>query len=454
MVIINSFTDKIKKILQLDNSRFHVPGHKGYFNKYMPSKNIAKYDITEIKDADSLYESDGIIYQLERSISRISGSGDTLISCSGSTLAIQTMLSVFAKPDTKVLMSRNSHVSALNCAALIGFEPVWVYPNQNSGFGLPGRINSEDIDVALQKYNNNISAVYITSPDYFGVISDIKSISEVCKKYNKPLLVDNAHGSHLFIFDNLHPIQLGADMCSDSWHKTFPTMTGSAVLHMNKAKYRHIAKSNMSIFGSTSPSYLMMMSMDSNRKYIQSGGQLDYIRLAQKVNYIRSLALKNGFLLPEGLQDPIRITLSAIKLGYNGAELAQWFRKNKIEPEYVGDYYVVLVPTPHNSTKDFNRLIYSINNIPLLQKKHQKIYAQDLFDRIYNITTEKKMSIRDAVISPSEIISVENSYGRVAAENKCSCPPGVPMVVAGDIINSDIQKLLLNYSISFIKVVK
>ncbi len=152
-----------------------------------------------------------------------------------------------------MIMGRNCHVAAVHAAALLGLTPLWLWPDVPSGVGCFGRISSKALQAALDA-NEKVSAVYITSPDYFGVLQDIEALAAVCRGKNVPLLVDNAHGAHLVFFKDLHPLAQGADACCDSLHKTLPALTGTALLHLREKALKESARTMMAVFGSTSPS--------------------------------------------------------------------------------------------------------------------------------------------------------------------------------------------------------
>ena len=232
----------------LDYSPFHTPGHK---NNFFP-KNLFELDFTELPDTDALYEAEGIILETEKNLAKLFSAKRSIISSGGCTLAIQTMLRLASQRGKKILFARNIHRSAVNACALLGIIPKWILPKSENGL-FTGRISPQDVEKEFLN-DNEISALYVTSPDYYGELTDIKTLSEICRKYNKLLLVDNAHGSHLaFLKENQHPINLGADMSACSLHKTMPVLTGGAVLNIGNSEFAENAKNAMSLFGSTSP---------------------------------------------------------------------------------------------------------------------------------------------------------------------------------------------------------
>lgn len=256
--------DFLRKYAASGVLRAHMPAHKG--REIFPDGLSSALDITEICGADSLFEASGIIRESERGMAELYGSADTFYSAAGSTLCIQAMLAAMKQEGRKVIAVRNVHRAFLNAAALLDLDVEWVMPDYTDGI-LSGTIGPADIERALAETPN--ACVYLTSPDYTGRMADIRGIAEICRSHGAPLLVDNAHGAHLhFLPESRHPIALGADICCDSAHKMLPALTGAAMLHTSSERYAGVLRQCMSLFASTSPSYLIMASLDLCRRYI------------------------------------------------------------------------------------------------------------------------------------------------------------------------------------------
>ena len=348
--------EAMKTHAALGRASFHTPGHKG--SGFLSLDQTL--DLTELPDTDSLYECTGCIRESEVRAARLFGAKYTAVSSGGCTLAMQGMLAAFAGAGSKVIFCRNIHRSAVNAAALLGIEPVWVLHRQDSGDGLPGRVYAEDVQRAIERHPD-AAAVYITSPDYYGCLSDIKAISGVCQKHDIPLLVDNAHGTHLIAF-GLHPITLGASATACSAHKTLPVLTGGAWLNCNDGRVIDRIKPSMALFGSTSPSYLTMASLDIARAWMEQEGIASFRALAGTVEELRVLAASVGFGLPEGDCDPVRLTLLTRSLGMSGDEAAEYFRQRGAECEHSDGCAVVFILTPFNSDEDIDILRRAIKD--------------------------------------------------------------------------------------------
>ena len=246
----------VKKYADSNSTRLHMPGHKG-----ASFLGLENFDITEVEGADALYHARGIINESEENAASIFGSKKTFYSTEGSSHIIRAMMylakSYKNERDGYVLATRNAHQSFISASVLLDFDIKWIPPRKN-GY-LSGKASGSEVENALSCVDKLPFAVYITSPDYLGNISDIRSISEACKKYDIPLIVDNAHGAYLkFLQESAHPIDLGATICADSAHKTLPVLTGGAYMHISNNAPKHFyenAKNALALFGSSSPSY-------------------------------------------------------------------------------------------------------------------------------------------------------------------------------------------------------
>lgn len=436
-------------------ARFHTPGHKGeqegplfpFFGEAL------RFDLTELPETDSLFEASGVIFEAERAAAEAFGTKETLLSAGGSTLCIQAMLRLASTRGKKVLMARNAHISAVNALCLLGLEPVWVWPQAIPGSSLPGPVSPSDIEQVLQA-DSDISAVYLTSPNYFGVMADISAISAVCRRHNLPLLVDNAHGSHLLALrgGELHPMRLGAALCCDSAHKTLPALTGGAWLHLSPAAPfdREGAKQAMALFGSTSPSYLVMLSLDLARTWLQTEGAAAFDRLERRVTELHEFAGKLGFApLPQALFDPCRIVIDTASVGMPGGEANAFMRRHGVSAEMNDDRHVVLLPSPLQGEEAFTKLMSSLERMAGLGRCPLQPVTPDLSER-----PEAVLLPREAMNQPIICLPVDETGGYIAAQAVSPCPPGIPLVMPGERITPHLAKTLKNYGVRTVNVVK
>lgn len=435
----------LKTHADLHRASFHTPGHKN--SEMMRFFNFFGLDFTELPDTDSLYEASSAIKKAEDRMSGLYGTQQTLFSAGGCTLCIQTMLKLTLPYGGKIVASRMIHKSAVNTMALLNADVRWVMPKVDEHTGLFLQVEPADIETILAQ-EPDIACVYITSPDYFGHIADIAGISKVCKRHNVPLLVDNAHGAHLkFLPEDIHPITLGADLVADSAHKTLPVLTGGALLHIADAKFAPCARAAMSIFGSTSPSYPIMASLDVCQSWLCSNGKAAFFALQKEISKIKEIAAQKGILDDYANVDPVRLTLNVAKIGISGDSAAEYFRQNGVEPELSTAERVVFIATPMNSTKDFDQLAMAIKNLQPAGN------ALPIRCPAFELPIVKK-SLHSALFSPSERINSCDAVGRVSAGTVCPCPPGIPILVPGELITEISVKNLLRYGIFLIDVIK
>ncbi len=433
----------IKKYDKNNILRCHMPGHKGRYN-VRETEMLCRFDITEISGADSLFEAEGIILESEKSMSQLYNTAATLYSAGGSTLCIQGMLGAMRDDGRRIIAVRNVHRAFLNSAALLGLEVEWVMPNYKNGI-LSGEISLEAIENKLK--SGGKACVYVTSPDYTGRMADIGAISEICRKYGALLIVDNAHGAHLhFLPKSLHPIALGADICCDSAHKMLPALTGAAMLHMADRRFEEPLRRNMGLFGSTSPSYLIMMSLDLCLDYLDNGIRRDITENLMYADKFRQ-RFENRLDFVDG--DPFHITINAAESGFNGNELAGLLRENGVECEYSDDAVIILLMSPMNRAGDYSRLETALESA--LSKASRKRREPQV---ALKAIPEKAMDIREAVFSPCEEIPVERAEGRICAAVKVPCPPAVPIAVSGEIIDGNCIEIFRSYGIKTVLVCK
>lgn len=438
--------DFVKNYSEKKPLRAHMPGHKG--ESFLGVEHL---DITEIKGADSLFEADSIIRESEENAGSLFNA-HTFYSTEGSSLCIRAMLyltCLYAKENGKselILASRNAHRTFLSAVALLDFDVEWLYGEHSSY--LTCEIDAPTLDKKLSSMPTKPVAVYLTSPDYLGNISDIKAISDVCKKHGALLLVDNAHGAYLrFLSESVHPLDLGATMCCDSAHKTLPVLTGGAYLHISKNAdkiFSDKAKTALSLFASTSPSYLILQSLDMANKYIADEYRQKLCSFVSKVDSIKNKLRENNYTIVGN--EPLKLTIDTKSYGYIGTEFAELLRDDNIECEFCDPDYVVLMLTPSTCEDDLKKLTDALLSITKLEPIPTKPPMLSKPERV--------MSVREAMLSSSKTVCSHDSLGHVLSSATVSCPPAVPVVVSGERIDESALKCFEYYSIDTCEVVK
>lgn len=423
--------------------RMHMPGHKG-----SGILGFEGMDLTEIYGADELFEAEGIIKESEQNASSLFGC-PTYYSTQGSTLCIQTMCTILCQDakskgkKPKILAGRNAHRSFIHAAALLDFEIEWLYGNSDY---LSCKIHAEDLEKAI--IESLPTAVYLTNPDYLGNLLDIQSLASVCKKHNVLLAIDNAHGAYLrFLEPSLHPIDLGADLCCGSAHKTLPVLTGGAYLHLSDSLnqvWKNDVKHFMEYFSSTSPSYLIMASLDATNEVLDTTFKKSLSECIQRVDGLKNTLTQHGYTILFG--EPMKITISTKEFGYTGNEIANLLMECDIYPEFYDSDYIVLMPSPYNTKDDLKRLetcLCGIDRKPILINKPPKLEQ-----------SKKAMNVRQALFSSSITLDVSKSLGQVCSSVTVSCPPAILPVIPGEVISESSIEVMKYYGIETVRVVK
>lgn len=419
--------DFVRRYAQSDALRLHMPGHKGN-----PLLGMERLDITEIDGADSLYEAGGIIRESERNASALFGS-ETFYATEGSSQCIRAMLYLvllYARQTGRkplIAAGRNAHKSFLSGVALLDLDVMWLYSKAADAY-LSCDLDGEELDQLLTDAPEKPAAVYLTSPDYLGKLADVAALAQVCHNHGALLLVDNAHGAYLkFLSGSLHPIDLGADLCCSSAHKTLPVLTGGAYLHISPTApqgFTWQTKNALAMFGSTSPSYLILQSLDRVNAYLTDYPQ-KLGEFVLKLESMKARLQEHGYCLYGS--EPLKLTIQTKPYGYTGKELAGILLRYNIVCEFADPDFLVLMPTPEIGEDGLRQLEKALLDIP---RREPIIRQPPEFCK-----AERVMSIREAALSASETIPVSESAGRILASATVGCPPAVPILVCGERID-------------------
>jgi arginine/lysine/ornithine decarboxylase len=439
-----------------NNISFCMPGHKSGKGFYRTSigkeflDNINKFDITEVDGVDNLHDQNGIILEASNRLSDFYGSKKSYFLVNGSTSGNMVMIFASLNEGDKVIVERNCHSSILNSIIMRKLVPVYVEDVLSSELNAPSVINMEHF-LHIVKNNRDAKAVIVTYPNYYGLCSDLKSIINISRKYGMKVLVDSAHGSHFGVSNNIpeSAVKLGADMVVMSAHKTLPSFTQTAYLHVNNEHDISRADLYFHMFLSTSPSYLALCSMDYGRFYLEKYGKNDYDKLisiinvfTHKINSINGMKIvdrtyaKNFKFLWD--MDPTRYVIN-LDRGYSAGSLSKYLRKNKIQIEMNDGSNLVLILSPFNSRDDFERLYEVLKNSPLEKMKSK--YVQNIYHKI----PEVKITPSDTINRKKEIVGIKDSVGRICGKSVIPYPPGVPIVCPGELIDLNVVKTIEYY---------
>lgn len=420
--------------------RLHMPGHKG-----VSRLGCEERDITEIDGADVLYGSHGIIRESEQNAARLFGTARTIYSTEGSSLCIRGMLYLAMQHTGKrtFLAARNAHSTFVTACALLDAAVEWLW----GGDTLTAcAVTAEMVEQILAETAEKPAAVYVTSPDYLGNVLDIAAIADVCHRHGVLLLVDNAHGAYLrFLAEDKHPISLGADLCCDSAHKTLPVLTGGAYLHVSPtaAELAADAEHALSLFASTSPSYLILQSLDGCNPYLEDFGAA-LSRCCARVQRLKESLIDRGYS-PVG-DEPLKIALATKGYGYTGNEVAAYLEKRGIVCEFADPDYVVMMFSPSHTEEDFRRLETTLQALPP---------CEPLTDRMPTMQKPQvNRSLREALFASAEVLPLNECAGRVLASPTVGCPPAVPVLVGGEVVGESAISVFRYYGYDALRVVK
>lgn len=418
----------LEKYAEKNPVRFHMPGHKGSeeFCKIFG----AAIDVTELSFSDVLSSPNGIIKEAQENIAAIFGARASYIMTGGSTLGILAMVHAMKGRGSKLILQRNSHKSVYNAMALSGLEPVFLPTEFVGGIPVP------DLAAIPELASGDVAGAVITSPDYYGLVPDLKTAKAALGSRGALLAVDGAHGAHLkFSAPELYAGNF-ADMWVDGVHKTLPSLTQAAVLNISDESLKNGVEEGLSLYGSTSPSYPIMASAEYGVYYAESVGFVGYRALIEKIAAFKRAAEDMGYAFYKSA-DETKIVLDAALSGADAATLAAYLENNGVYPEFTDGRYVVFLASVMNRAPDFDRLSSLLKNYTRNEKA--AFFAQKT---PFSLPV-RAMAYAEAKRRESEYIELSAAEGRISAAEAGLFPPCFPLVVAGEVIDGNAVRALL-----------
>ena len=439
--------------------QFHIPGHtKGLgtlpdFRKLVGKKALMVDTTDEFDNLGTLTPASGPIKEAEELAAQAFGAKKTFFLLNGSTIGNLAIAMGLTKKGQKVIVNRNCHRSILTGLIISGAEPLWVIPEKLNDWGIWGNINAKSVEDLL-KENNDVSMVWITNPTYEGVVSDIEAIAKICKQYDVPLIVDEAHGC-LWNFNSKLPttsLKLGADIVVHSLHKTGGSMSQSSMLHISedsKINAEDVERALM-LLHTTSPSLMLLGSLDAARANLQSQrGQKQLSKTIANAKYLRSEIDKMQTIhhLKPGFGFKTDVTKVFIKAdGLSGKRLESILEIDfGIEVESASDEGVLLLCNIGNKRSDFEYLVKCLKKVDT--HDYKDIYYLENKKHMPMLTPIIKKSLREAYFSEKEIIPKSEAIGRLSGEVVAECPPGISILLPGELITEAHLPYLADYNV-------
>ena len=437
--------------------QFHIPGHtKGKaifkdFRKLIGDKALNVDTTDEFDNLGTLHPATGPIKEAQELAAQAFGAKKTFFLLNGSTAGNLALAMALTKKGQKIIVNRNCHRSILTGLIISGAEPIWICPNKIDDWSVWGNIDAQKIE-ELIKNNDDVSMVWITNPTYEGVVSDIKSISTVCKKYGIPLIVDEAHGC-LWNFNKHLPetaLKLGADAVVHSLHKTGGSMSQSSMLHISKDSCLDevAVEKALKLLHTTSPSLMLLASLDAARANLQSkAGQKLLDRAVKNAKYLRTRldAIPNLHQLKGDFGYKTDVTKVFIRIdGLSGKRLESILEIDfGIEVESASDIGVLILCNIGNKRSDFKYLADALEKIA--STHYQDIYYLENRKHMPLLEPQIKMSLREAFYAEKETVPKSDAIGRISAEVVAECPPGISILLPGELITQEHLPYLNDY---------
>lgn len=448
----------LERLIEYSDSNtypFHMPGHKRIPRDF---PNPYKIDITEVEGFDNLHHPQGILKDSMEWAASVYGAEQTYYLINGSSSGVLGAVCAATNRGGTLLMSRNCHKSAYHAVILNQLKPAYIYPQIIEELGIQGGILPDDVEKKLQEHPE-IQAVLVVSPTYDGIVSDIRAIAEAAHRRGIPLIVDEAHGAH-FPFGQAegfpHPaLEMGADLVIQSLHKTLPSFTQTAVLHM-KSDYidREKLERYLQMFQSSSPSYLFMAGIEACIWEMTEHGAEQMKIYAKRLEGLRSALGEMKHLTLAGREycgrygiydiDDSKIVISAAGYSVDGAWMAEYLREvHQLEMEMCGADYIVAITSLYDTEEGFERLKTGLLAMDQLLSERNTWDQRPGYEGAGAEERKADMLPSDAAECSYKEVRLEDCAGYISAEFVYLYPPGIPVIVPGERISQkDVEQIL------------
>ncbi|BCG58921.1 aminotransferase class I/II-fold pyridoxal phosphate-dependent enzyme [Paenibacillus sp. URB8-2] len=442
--------------------QFHIPGHKKgagtdpEFREFI-GDNAFSIDLINIAPLDDLHQPKGVIAQAQNLAAEAFGADYTFFSVQGTSGAIMTMILSVCSPGEKIIVPRNVHKSVMSAIIFSGAKPIFVSPVQDENLGIDHGITTSSLNRALQRHPD-AKGVLVINPTYFGVCADLRSIVELAHSYGVPVLVDEAHGVLIHFHEELpmSAMQAGADMAATSVHKLGGSMTQSSVLNVNADTgliNPQRVQTMLSMLTTTSTSYILLASLDTARRHLALNGHDMASRAIELAKYAREAvneleglySFGNEILGTEATfdHDPTKLSIHVRHLGITGWEAENWLReKYNIEVEMSDMYNILCLITPGDTQQTVDKLLSALRVLSAIHYGKGDIY--ELKVQVPEIP-QLALTPRDAFYADTELVPFKESADRIIAEFIYVYPPGIPILLPGEVITQDNIHYILDH---------
>ncbi|MDK2821796.1 MAG: hypothetical protein PWP31_1761 [Clostridia bacterium] len=435
---------------------WHTPGHKdGVYTwprwRDFIGEDIFKIDLTEVPGLDNLANPSGVLKKAQEQAAKFFGAARTFFLVNGASIGLMATIMAVCRPGEKIFLPRYAHRSIFNGIILSGTVPIYLETEWLPEIGVPLGVPPSALDKVLKKHPEG-KLLIIINPTYEGIVPKSKELIDIAHDNGLKVLIDAAHGSHFGLGPSLPtaPLEEGADFVVQSSHKTLGALTQAAMLHLREDKFTGKIASAINLLQTTSPSYLLMASLDVARLQTEVRGPHDWEKTVDKANMVRKRLASAGIPCLEGRNvvgtaasgiDVTRLVLPTQTFGKSGFEIASILRQAGHEVELAGEAYVLFIITPGDNEDKIESLVTTLINLPRSTKKLQK-QTVNLSSCLYR-QPQMALTPREAWFSPKSEVPIKDAEGYICAEIISSCPPGLAWLVPGEVIGPKVVDKLM-----------